>query len=731
MKKKFIPIVALASLLTLGGVATAVTSCDNQNQNNQDVKVSDVTISLSKTTLQVGEKIKATVTINPTDATNKEYIISSSNESVASVNGDEITAISKGTTEITVKTKDGDKTDSVTLTVTEQVIELTDPKLVYDGEKEFSVNAGEDLTLPTIKAISGDGKTDISNLIEVSDANDSKSINAEFTKFNSKIAGVHTLSYYVEEGEGEDIKSDELEIKITVNPASEEGFSVTSEDNDLNNIKDTTKVFKENFAEGTKSTLYKTLGDANDASYLSGTNEAVGGNSLIINMNKTSGSAANSLFLTLNDAMPRGVSKNYIVEFDFKIVSGSNFGNVYFGLRWDGSNGINVQFANGKTSNDGVVHFKHKFTEANVPSDGNAGFFFFKLAADQEECKIAIDNFQISTSDPTSFTKVTPTSEQLTNEGGFTFNWKEKGSSFNQGETIAIDNIEDENIKNAIKGKTGFETNVMHLTNRDNHTFEGLNSTNLIAGKKLKISYTYYSVFDESLLVLPMASGVQSGTINEFDTTVIEGNIKKLSFTYNLKSGDDAINFYPTNAKFDIYMGNMTVELLENTEVKPADETENGFKVGHKFKNTSRSFGSEDKGSAKMTNDATLPSNVTGDGFNSKASLLEYKNATDNTMEWCRCLDSNGKSQLELGNTYKITVAYYMENYDASRWCINFDNAKFLDLDVGEGYHKKEINWVAEKTCDFFSFYIPGGMTVTDAKVYIAYTEVELIEIAK
>lgn len=41
-----------------------------------------------------------------------------------------------------------------------------------------------------------------------------------------------------------------------------------------------------------------------------------------------------------------------------------------------------------------------------------------------------------------------------------------------------------------------------------------------------------------------------------------------------------------------------------------------------------------------MTNGAPVPSDVKGEGFEATAALLEYKNATNFTMEWCRCLDS-------------------------------------------------------------------------------------------
>lgn len=812
MKKRFIPIIAIASILTLGSVATVVTSCGETTQ--KDVEVSAIELSLDKTTLTVGETATATVKITPTDATNKEYTLSSSDSSVASVSEDKVTALKAGSCKISATSKNG-KTSTVSITVKASEVEVTgieltldkttltvgesttatvkinpadatdksytisssdtsvasvsgdkvtalkagsckitatskngkksevsltvkeaemaDPKFVYDGAKEFTVNAGEDLTLPEVKALSGDGKTDISDLIELEDLNDNKSLNSSLTKFNSKIAGEHVLSYYVEEGTGEDVKSATLDIKVTVKAATENTFEISDEEADLGSIKEY-KSFKDGFEKGKDSYIYKALGDANNATELCATSDAVMGNSLIIDFNKTAGSAMNSVFISLNDSLIRSEKVNYIVEFDYKIIDGTNFGNVYFGARWDGTDGINVQFANGKEASDGVIHYSHKFTEVEYPTDGNCGFFFFKLSADSNQgCKIAIDNIVIKASKITTYTEVKPTSDQLLADGGFTFNWKDKGSKFDQGETISVEDATlDSEYINEMKTtyKDYFGTNVMHLTGRDDHKFYGLDTTNLVVGKVVTVKYRFYGAsFDASKFNMIIMSSSGNHTENDGVKFSQVGTSKFYDFEYTCKiaSGDYQLNWYPQDSSFDIYVGNMNVT-LKDAEETGGDTTERGNKVGAKWTQTSRAFGSGlVNNGCQVTNDFATPSSVAGDGIKEKITKLAYTSDAKNiTVEW---YNSSGK-QIENGNEYKINVVYYVESYQSgSRFMLNFDNNVFLELDPSAGYHNFELNWTATKNVDFFSFYTPES--AADAVVYVASTTVELTKINK
>ncbi|MDY4937506.1 MAG: Ig-like domain-containing protein [Candidatus Onthovivens sp.] len=806
MKKKFIPIVALTSLITLGVLSTTLVSCNNDVV--ETIEVSSITLTLSKNEVKVGETVTATVTINPTDASDKTYTLSASKEGVVTISGNTLTAIGAGEVVITATSTSGAKTATATLKVTENVVNVTDitltldkttvlvgetinasvkvlpdnatnknytitssdtaklsvngnvltalkdgkvnvtvtsedgnltdtvevtinpvdvnPTLTLTGETSLTVAAGVDLTLPVATAKDYDG-TDITSEIIVEDYDDTSSISEDYKTFNSKIAGVHTVSYYVENASG---NYDEAEVTVTVTPTNEETFDVSGYQ-DLEALKEY-GTFKENFENGIQSPLYKGLTDSNRSSYLSATDEGISGNSLIVDFNKTAGNASYSLFMSgFKDYFIRGVPVTYEVSFDYKVLSNaSNTGDCYVGLSWDDSTGLNKQFVS--VADGSVGHYTTKFTEVSVPDDDrNAYFFFFKLGATSEPVKIAIDNIEVTAIEAAQSTIVVPTSEELMADGGFTFNWKERSSTFNQGETIIVNNIEDETIKNAILAHdTSFGEQVMKLTGRDDHTFAGLNATNMISGMELVIDFDYYSVDDSGLLVLPMASGTQNGTLSEgsgLTTSIVDGNVKHLNITYKISSGVNALNFYPQNANFEIYMGNMTVKLQESSVVVPDDETELGHKVGDSWTQTSRSFGSENKGFCEVTNDFTTPETVTGEGIGSTITRLKYSDSAANcTVEWYQ----PGLQQLEAGHKYSIEVVYFIESIPSgSRFMLNFDNNVFLELENGIGYHKVTLDWTATISVNFFSFYAPESFA--NAVVYVASTTVTLTEIIK
>ena len=89
--------------------------------------------------MQIGEKYTLLTNILPTNATNKEVSFSSSDNNIVEVNNNgEITAKSKGKVEITVTTKDGNKTDTISVNVIETISEddiILDKSLTITGNE--------------------------------------------------------------------------------------------------------------------------------------------------------------------------------------------------------------------------------------------------------------------------------------------------------------------------------------------------------------------------------------------------------------------------------------------------------------------------------------------------------------------------------------------------------------------------------------------------------------------
>lgn len=104
--------VAITATSTTDASITA--SC---NVTVQAIAVTGVSLNKVTTTLQVGAKETLTVTITPSNASNKNITWESSMPSVATVNNGLITAVSAGSANITVTTQDGNYQASCAVTV--------------------------------------------------------------------------------------------------------------------------------------------------------------------------------------------------------------------------------------------------------------------------------------------------------------------------------------------------------------------------------------------------------------------------------------------------------------------------------------------------------------------------------------------------------------------------------------------------------------------------------------
>ncbi|MBQ6302047.1 MAG: Ig-like domain-containing protein [Bacteroidales bacterium] len=90
------------------------------------VSVTGVSLNNTSLTMTEGETQSLVANVTPENATDKSLSWSSSNNSVATISSDgQVTAVSAGTATITVKTNDGGKTATCTVTVKAKVISVT------------------------------------------------------------------------------------------------------------------------------------------------------------------------------------------------------------------------------------------------------------------------------------------------------------------------------------------------------------------------------------------------------------------------------------------------------------------------------------------------------------------------------------------------------------------------------------------------------------------------------
>lgn len=89
----------------------------SHNDNENETAVNGVTLNSEELTMYKGKSASLKATVTPDTALNKEVTWTSSNESVATVNNGLVSAISEGTTVITVKTSEGGYTATCAITV--------------------------------------------------------------------------------------------------------------------------------------------------------------------------------------------------------------------------------------------------------------------------------------------------------------------------------------------------------------------------------------------------------------------------------------------------------------------------------------------------------------------------------------------------------------------------------------------------------------------------------------
>ncbi len=136
---------------TTSAPTTSSTSSATTSEEKVDVK--EVALELSKQNAKVGEKVTANVTIRPSNATNKEYSLSSSDETVATIVDGKINCLAAGTVTITARSKDNTtKKSEAKLVVlgtdeqgrTENIFEAEEGNIVASNGSSIKIEATAD-----------------------------------------------------------------------------------------------------------------------------------------------------------------------------------------------------------------------------------------------------------------------------------------------------------------------------------------------------------------------------------------------------------------------------------------------------------------------------------------------------------------------------------------------------------------------------------------------------------
>lgn len=182
-----------------------------------NVPVTGVTVTPNAIPMWVGTDMSFTVNVSPEGATNKNWISSTSNASIASLSGKStIHAVAPGTAIITVTTEDGKKTATITVTVTQQVgeIRLSADKttLKVGGTAKVTANV-----LPENASNKGVTFTSSHSTVATVDANGN---------VQAASAGTTTITATAADGKGAygtiTIKVEDMATGVTLSPTSKE-----------------------------------------------------------------------------------------------------------------------------------------------------------------------------------------------------------------------------------------------------------------------------------------------------------------------------------------------------------------------------------------------------------------------------------------------------------------------------------------------------------------------------
>ena len=634
------------------------------------------------------------------------------------------TAEEAGTYSVVYSAQDaaGNKAQPI-ITVTVVADEVAPVITFAEGKQNsYTVTAGQTVTLPLATATDNvDGEVNVEVSVTAKGASVSRVDDGYM--FKSVTAGVYKVSYFAmdaAENEAEEF------ITVTVNPVVEETALPEGASDDIA-VLENGGTFVENFAKGYGGALAKGLsystatGEPNAT--IKGDGEYIAGNSLVIDYSSCAWNSNTQFWFGAVDKYLK--SGKWTISMDVKILSGTAPSGLYFSFIYDGDNsGENQAHTLGAV---GETKTLRQEVQKNFDPNKTWHFRIFFYTGNSnykyDNFVIAIDNISITYKEVVNDvvertgTPKTVSIDEAKASGGYTLTGTDDNYTALSGAALYADisKISDSERLTAeqaanLTPENGFNSDYAIVASTQVITFDALKNlctdTSYIFTLTMKV---YAPSANNWHIFFTNGSGAQSGAKQQPN---VQGTA---TFSYEFAGAPNYVNIGLYNGSVSpVYIGDITISAVE----KATDKSPNGYEVGKKWTRSAAELNLGNRGTLVTCSEVTVGDSALSsyEGFTDKA--VHFKtDVKDQTLVMFR---ANGT--IENGCKYKITLNVYVVEC-TGRLMLNFDNAKFPDLGNATGYRKIEIEWPADSSVDFFSFYFPD----TPAELYISSLTYELI----
>ena len=229
----------------------------------QNYPVESVTLDKTSVDLTEGAEVTLTATVNPANATNKNITWTSSDNNVATVANGKVTAVKAGTATITVKTEDGNKTATCTVTVKAKTYPVESVTL---DKTSVELTEGEETTLTA--TINPSNATNKNVTWTSSDSNVAAVANGKVTAVK---AGTATITVKTEDGN----KTATCTVTVKAKTYPVESVTLDKTSVELTEGEETTLTATINPSNATNKNVTWTSSDSNVATVANGKVTAV------------------------------------------------------------------------------------------------------------------------------------------------------------------------------------------------------------------------------------------------------------------------------------------------------------------------------------------------------------------------------------------------------------------------------------------------------------------------